>query len=401
MFFVAATSLAFAQANPYYGGVAQALTHETNVFRVATGLPESNDTFSTTTLLAGVNQPFGRQRFFGDAAAHFNRYRNNEQLNNTGYGVALGLDWETIGNLAGRLGYTANENLARFGADQGPALTTRNMERSQELLARGQYGLVSLLSLEGSLSHRQRDYSAPEYAFQEFKQDAGSLGILYRPSGLLTLGAAGRHTKGRYPFAVTTAPGVVQPDDFTRNDLDLSAIWVPTGLSTVTARISYTKETHDAVASRDVSGATGAIRWDYRPTGKLTFTSELIRDTGAESSFTQLAQSRANSIGNDSQLSTSFLFRGLYEATAKIQVEVNARYVERNLVNTFALTTGATSSQAGSDKLGEVKLGLRYAPAPSVLLGCSFGYERRGASSAVSYAYTANVTTCSAQIKSQ
>lgn len=390
-----------AQSSPYYVGIAQGFTHESNVFRVANGLPKSSDTFSTTSLLAGIDQPFGRQRFFADAAARYNRYSDNSQLNNTGYGLAAGLDWETIEALSGRVSYTLNENLARYGADQGPTLTTKNMERSQEFYARGQYGLVSLLSLEAIFAHRQLDYSAVEFAFQEFKQDSVSLGVLYRPGGLLTLGAAARRTKGRYPFAVESPVGVFQQDDFNRDDLDLTAVWVATGQSTVKARLSYTKESHEALASRDISGATGAVSWDYKPTAKLSFNTELIRDTGAESSFSRLSQVITSSIGNNSQLSSSLSIRGRYEATAKIQVEAIARYVERDLVNTFALASGAASTSAGSDKLGELKLGVNYAPTRSVLVGCAYGYEKRGTSSAVSYGYTASVASCSAQFKLQ
>jgi hypothetical protein len=133
----------------------------------------------------------------------------------------------------------------------------------------------------------------------------------------------------------------------------------------------------------------------------LAFTTALVHDTGAESSFYRPGQGGVGSIGNNSQLSTSVLFRGLYEATAKIQLEVNARYVERDLVNTFALASGAAATQAGSDKLGALNLGLNYAPIRSVLLGCSLGYEKRGTSSAVSYRYTANVASCSGQFKLQ
>jgi hypothetical protein len=389
------------EPNPYYVGIAQAFTHESNLFRVATGQPETSDMYSTTSLLAGINQPISRQRFFADVAARYNHYRDNSQLNNTGYGVGVGLDWETIENLSGRVSYNLNDALASFGADQGPALTTKNMEKSQEFYARAQYGRVSTLSLEGVFTHRELDYSAPEFAYEEYKQDAFSLGLLYRPSGLLTLGAAGRYTKGKYPFAVEPAPGVFQQDNFTRKDLDLTAVWVPTGLSTVSARLSYTKETHEAVAARDLSGGTGAISWDYKPTGKLAFNTALVRDTGAESSFYRPGQGGVGSIGNNSQLSTSVLFRGLYEATAKIQVELNARYVERDLVNSFALASGATATQAGTDKLGALKLGLNYAPLRSVLLGCSVAYERRGSSSAVSYPYAVHIASCSGQFKLQ
>jgi len=110
---VAEIGMAFAQDDPYYIGASQVFTWESNVFRVAEGQPESKDTYSTTALLAGVNQPFGR-------------------------GVDVGLDWETIESLSGRLGYMTKEVLARYGADQGPPITTLNLERSQEFTARAQ-----------------------------------------------------------------------------------------------------------------------------------------------------------------------------------------------------------------------------------------------------------------------
>jgi len=400
---LAAAQGAMGQDSPFYVGIAQAFTRESNLFRVATGQPETSDSYSTTSLLAGINQPFGRQRFFTDAAVRQNLYADNDQLDNTAHSLAAGLDWETIEQLSGRLGYTHNRALARFGADQGPALTTKNQETNQEFYASAQYGRVSLLALEGTFKHRRLDYSAPEFAFAEFEQDALGLGLLYRPSGLLTLGIAGRHTKGRYPFAIQVTPGVFQQDDFDRNDVDLTAVWVPSDLSTVRARLSYTKESHEAVASRDISGATGAIRWDYKPTGKLTFTTDLIRDTGAESSFQRTGQDSGGttSIGDTSELATIVLFRTLYEATAKIQVQLNARYVKRDLVNTFALSSGSASVESGTDELGAVRLGLNWAPTRSLLLGCGYGYEKRRASSAVSYGYTAKVAGCFGQFKVQ
>ncbi len=390
-----AAGSAWAQTSPYYLGVSQAFTQESNVFRVAEGLPETKDTISTTSLLAGINQPFGRQRFFLDGAARYNRYDDNDQLDHTGYALDVGLDWETVESLSGRLGYTVKENLARYGADLGPTITSQNLERSQEIVARGQYGLVSLLSIEGSVVHRQLDYSSTAFAFQEFKQDAVRLGLLYRPSGLITLGVAGRHTKGEYPFALEPAPGVFQADEFTRDDVDLTALWVPTGQSTVRARISYTKEEHETVATRDVSQSTGSLAWDYKPTAKLAFTTEVIRDTGAETAFTGLTQAGAASVGNNSLLSTTVALRVGYEVTAKVQLDLGGRYVERDLVN----TQGGALPATGSDRLSEVKLGLTWIPTRSLLFGCSVSHEKRSTNSTLSYAYSANVATCLGQFK--
>lgn len=401
MLCLAAADRSVAQANPFYAGIAQSVTYESNLFRTATGVPEVDDAFATTTLLAGINQPFGRQRFLADAAVRANFYRDNTQLDNNGYGLAARLDWEALDRLAGNVGYTTNENLARFGADNGPVLTTKNMERSQEFFARGRYGAASLMSIEAAYAHRQLDYSAVEYAYLEYKQDALSLGVLYRPSGQLTLGAAARHTEGRYPFAVQTAPGVFQEDKYKRDDFDFTANWIPTGLSTVTARISYTQEEHDAVSSRDISGFTGAVRWDYKPTGKLAFTTQYIHDNGATSSFTRYDQGGTNSIGSDSQLQNSLLFRAMYEATSKIQLELNARFLQRDLVDTFELSTGGSSTEFGSDRLGELRIGLNYAPLRTFLFGCAVGYEKRTTTTTLSYAYSAGVASCFAQFKLQ
>ncbi|MFO1217430.1 MAG: hypothetical protein U1E89_03495 [Burkholderiaceae bacterium] len=388
---------ALAETNPFYFGAAEALTREINVFRVAKGLPETNDTYSTTSLLAGIDQPISRQRIYLDAAARYNKYRHNSQLDNTGYSLDTGIDWETVESLSGRIGYTGKQNLARFGADQGPVLTTKNLERTQEFVARGQYGGASLLSLEASYVHRQLDYSAVEYDFAEFKQDAARLGLLYRPSAALTLGIAGRHTKGKYPFVLQTAPGQFQADDYTRNDADLTASWVLTGQSTVRARLSYTKETHQAVSTRDIAQSTGALSWDFKPTGKLTFTGELIRDTGAETAFAGLAGAGASAVGNNSQLSNSALLRIGYEVSAKVQLEFGGRYVQRDLIN----TQGGALPANGSDRYSETRAGLNWTPTRSVLLGCSIGQEQRSSDSALSYSYSARVATCQGQIRLQ
>jgi hypothetical protein len=388
---------AFAQANPYYIGAGLAHTQERNVFKAAEGSPETDDSYTTATLLAGVNQPIGRQRVFLDAAARINKYRDLTELDHTGYGLDMGWDWETIESLSGRIGYTGKQTLARFGADLGPALTTKNLERLQEFVARGQYGGASLLALEGSFVHRQLDYSAIQYDFLEFKQDAVRLGLLYKPGAALTLGIAGRHTKGEYPFALQTAPGLFQADNYTRNDVDLTATWLPTGQSTVRARVSYTKEEHETVVTRDVSQTTGALAWDFKPSAKVAITAEYIRDTGAETAFAGLAGAGAAAVGNNSQFSDSAVLRIGYEVTAKIQLELSGRHVSRDLIN----TQGGALPASGSDRYTESKIGLTWAPARSLLFGCSIGQEQRKSDSALSYSYSSSVASCLGQIKLQ
>lgn len=394
-----AAGSAIAEANPYYIGASQGFSRESNLFRVARGVAETSDTYSTTSLLAGLDQPIGRQRLYADLAARYVKFGDNDQLDHTGYGASVGLDWETIERLSGKIGYTTNRALAPYGLDEGPVITTKNMATTQEFVMSAQLGLASLLSLQAAAKHRELDYSAVEYNYLQLKQDSLEAGILFRPSGVSTLGAAVRHTRGKYPFAIQPTPGSFEPDKFTRNDLDLTATWVPTGLSTLRARVSYTKETHDVVGSRDLSGVTGALGWDFKPTAKLSFTTEVSRDTGAESAFSMIGGGSQS--GSSSYLSSIFNLRALYEVTAKINLEAGARYVERELVKTFGLPSGAQSTNEGSDRTSQLRLGVSYAPIRSVLVACSGGRERRTSSSAVSYSYDADVANCYVQFKLQ
>ena len=389
----ACTSL-LAQQSPYYYGAAQGFTHESNVFRDARGVAEVSDTHSTTTLLAGIDQPISRQRLFADLALRLNRYQDSSQLNNTGGSLALGADWATIENLSGRVSYTLNQNLARSGADLGPVLPrgVRNMEKNEVILLRGQYGLDSLMSIEATVTHRELDYSALEFASAEFRQDQVGLGVRYQLGRQLTVGGGLRHTEGKYPLAYPT-----QADAFKRDDFDLSAVWVATAKSTLTSRLSYTRAKHEAVAARNISGTTGALSWSYKPTAKTAFTTDWIRDSGAESSFARPATGGVDPIGNNSRLSQAFMLRGMYEATAKIQVEASARVLRRDLVDTLV----AGSLVAGSDKLVETRLGVNWTPLRSLLVNCSVGREKRDANTTLSFAYSANFGNCLAQFRLQ
>ena len=89
---------------PYYLGVSQGFTHESNVFRSPNG---SSDTYSSTSLLGGFDQPIGRQRLFGTASVSANRYFKQSELDNTSYALNAGLDWETINKLSGNVNASA------------------------------------------------------------------------------------------------------------------------------------------------------------------------------------------------------------------------------------------------------------------------------------------------------
>lgn len=389
---LACAGAALAQASPYSIGVSQAFGHDSNLFRTATA--PTPDKYSVTSLLAGIDQPIGRQRFFANGSVRATQYEDIDQLNNTGYGVNAGVDWQTIERLSGGLNLALNQSLARYGAsaDQ-PALTRKNLQTTQEVAARVQLGMASLLALQGSLSHRRLGFSADEYAASELNQTSTSLGLTYRPSSLLTIGTALRYTRGEYPNLVLANGDAAS---FTRNDLDLTATWVASGLSTVNARVSFGRQTSDALTQRDFNGTTGSISWAFLPTGKLSFNTTLSRDTGAESSFANLGTSSSGG-GDNSRLTTSVALTAGYEATAKIRINAAFRYSRRNLVDEQFINGVPVGAAEGVDSVKTLSLGASYEPTRAWQLGCNAVRELRLAEGGLSNNYSATTANCSAQ----
>jgi hypothetical protein len=391
-----------AQVSPYYIGAAQAFSHDSNIFRVADGNPRISDVWSTTSLLAGIDQPIGRQRVYADANIAYNKYQDLDQLDGTGYIVGLGLDWATVERLSGTLKFNASEALADYGSADTPATTEKNIERSQEALASVRLGgAASRFNLEGTLSHRELNYSLDSWDRYEYRRDTVGLGVIYRPSGALTLGVGARYTRGTFPRFTKDPSGAYIADDYDRNDVDLTAVWEATGASRVNARISFTDESHDIAGARDFSDWTGAIAWDWRPTGKLRFLTELARDSGQELNPLSSTGGAISAVGDTSQLADKIQVQAFYDATAKIQLNALARYTHRSLVDTLSVGGGGTITSAGNDDTTTLSLGIRYNPTRTIQIGCSIGTESRNADSTVSYDYSANAASCFAQIRLQ
>jgi hypothetical protein len=392
---VAGHQAATAQAsdpNPYYIGVSQGFTHDSNVGRTPGFVSSTSDTISSTGLTAGINQPFGRQRLRVDANVSSNRYANSNNLNNTGYGLSAALDWSTIERLSGTLRYSSNQGLANFYSPLNPVLTNRNVQKTDEFALSALLGGVTVLSFTADLSHRELSNSAEAYQAQEYSQNAGSLGVRYRFSGALDAGIALRMTRGTYPNYPALGGGT-QTDDLNRRDIDLTSSWTPTGLTSVNGRISLSRQTHSVAASRDFSGATGSLTVQHKPAGRLSYTASLSRDTGTENSFftTVGANGSVISLANDSsQVSTLFALGVNYDVTAKIQANASVR------VQSLQVGTSGLGS-SGTDTINGFGLGLTYNPLRNLTIAASLGTERRSTSSALSNDYRTNTVGVSAR----
>jgi len=404
---VAMSAHAQEDPSPYFIGIKQVLTHDSNVFRVNDG---PSDSYSTTSLLGGFDQKISRQRVYLNANVGRNLYRNQTELNNTSYGVNTGWDWETIEKLSGSLTAGLNRSLASQTDSSTLPQNLNNEVTTQHYGATARWGGDSILTLEGAYAHNKVTYS--ETSTSDSNGDTGSIGLYYRVGAALRLGTALRYSRSETPFGATLADGTLGPNTETGKYLDLLADWRPSSQTFLNTRLSWARQTNSQIDSRNFSGLTGSIMGTYAPTAKVSLNASLSRDAGVNGTFFTLTPSTPTTPGapaptpvrglsESSQTTNSLSLGANYAATSKITVTANGHWRHAKLVDTAPVagtTTLTTYERTDTSRL--YSLGVTYAIARSWDLGCSYSHSTRdldASAIAAGISYTANVASCYAQ----
>lgn len=388
----AATAFAGDESDPYVFGFSQAVSAENNLFRAPDGQPVSRDAISSTGLRAAIDQPFGRQHFTAGLEANVNRYKNNTQLNNTDHRLSARLDWSTIERVSGELTAEQRSSLYRYDLDSQNRYTGKNQLRTTGAGLQVRVGVVTAWTLEGGWAGNQSRYSAEQFTNRDVRQQTVNAGVRWADADALSVRVGGRHTEGRFPnFGV-------EPDEFRRNDVDLSLLAKPNGLSTLNARVSVTRETHSVQSQRDENTWTGALGWNWQATGKLNFDTQLSRDSSVGSSTFGTALNEIDS--SDTRVSHSLQLKARWDATAKIQLTAQGGYTRRKLDNAF-IVNGVTAPAEGEDKTATYGLGIAWQPLRSLQFACNVAREHRqivGDNITITYPYSATSASCSGQV---
>ena len=405
---VAMSAQAQEDPSPYFIGIKQVLTHDSNVFRVNDG---PSDSYSTTSLLGGFDQKISRQRVYLNANIARNLYRNETELNNTSYGLNTGWDWQTIEKLSGTLTAGLNRSLASQSDSSTISQNVNNEVTTQHYGATARWGGESILTLEGAYAHNKVSYS--EQSTGDSTGDTGSVGLYYRPGATLRLGTAVRYSRSKTPLGATLTDGTLGPNTETGKYLDLLADWQPTSQTSLNTRLSWARQSNSQVDSRDFSGLTGSIIGTYAPTAKVSLNATLSRDAGVNGTFFTLSPSTTTvtpgtpapapvrGLSESSQITNSASLGATYAATAKIAVKAGAHWRHAKLVDSapVAGTTTLTTYER-NDNSRLYSLGVTWAISRAWDLGCNYSHSTRDLDASAITAgisYTANVASCYAQ----
>ena len=394
-------ALAATETSPYYFGVNQAVTGDWNVFRRPEGQPQPRDVISSTGLLAGIDQPFGRMRLGASAALNANRFKNNKQLNNTDHDTRLQLDWSSIERLSGDVVLYDRGSLNRYDLSSAEGTQSqKDMLRVTGGAVRARVGLVTLWSLDGGYSYERAEHSLAALSNRDVRQGAVNVGVRVSPSDLWSARLGLRRTDGKYPRfrAASAAPGGEETvDEFTRDDIDLSLVWKPTDNSKFDGRVSSTREDHNIQSQRDSRYFTGLLGYDWILTGKTRLRLQASRDTGAGRSD---SDNEIITESSDTQVRNSLALRASWDATSKITVNAGVNYSRRKLDNAFTLNdegTPVTDTRTARDRSTIMNLSVSYQAMRNLKLGCRVTHEERsvqGDNVSTTYPYDATVGAC-------
>ena len=386
-----------ADPNPFYVGVSQGLTHDSNIFRTPGG---PSDNYSSTGLLGGVDQMISRQRVYATANVDLNRFQDQQQLNNTSYGVNGGWDWTTIEKLSGNVYARLSQNLASLNDNTLRPSTERNLSTNKQFGARARWGGDAALTLQSGYGHSSVSYSAPAYQSSASKLDSFDIGVNYRLGAALVVGSALRYTRSVADQALAQLGGTFLPNTTNGRSIDLTAQWDASTRTRTNTRVSWTNQTNSGVGNRDYSGLTGSFDFSHVPTGKLSFTGSVSRDAGTNGTMINANDIRTNTLivgrSENSQVANNLALGVTYAAAPKINVNTGVHYRHSTIVEAVNAGTFA-SSREHADISRSLNLGANYAISRNWSMACNLAHIERSVGSVLPFKYNANTANCSAQ----
>jgi hypothetical protein len=400
--FAAIGSNAQDEPSPYWIGVSQSFTHDSNVFRSESGTPKADDWISSTGLLAGLDQPLGRGMLSVDLAANHNKYKNLEQLDNTDHNASVKLDWASIERLSGDVRAYHRRSLQQYEQQAGTGgSSARSAATVRGGAAQLRLGVVTRWTLEGGGAYDESEHQAP-FDNRNLRQSSVNAGLRFRPSDLFSWRLGARHSEGKYPRFIDPGSLLVVGDEFKRDDVDLTTTWAPTGNSTLSARVAYTREDHSALSQRSAKFWSGLLNYDWKLTGKTSMRFALSHDSNAGSA--DIDYGLYSDQSNDTQRRTTAQASVRWDATSKIMVYSSLSHSRRKIDDAFFLTLeGQPPSPqfaSGKDRTTTATLGAKYQFSRGLGFACSVSHEKRsvsGDTSGVSYPYDFTTGSCNVQ----
>jgi exopolysaccharide biosynthesis operon protein EpsL len=361
--------------------VGETVTREDNIFRLANG---SADTYYGTTVGFNLDTTVSRQRIQAGADWTDVRYHRYTDLDHLEHNARVNWLWQAGDRWNGTLGYTESKALASFinftGSTTPNPLTTRVASGSANFLVTPRWQLQAI----GSGMRQRNELSSRQV--EDVDVNTLQLGVNYLSPAGNSVGVDVREEDGRYPNQ-QSAGGIFFGSDYVQRGIGAIGDWHVTAKSHLSGRVDYIRRDYDQFSSRDYSGGTFRLAYDWQATAKSALNVTAQRDISATE-----------------DLQTSFiLVKGIsitpsHAFSEKLRMSATLSSSIRDYLGDPGVAPAGPNVFGGRvDHLQAASLSLSYFPLRSVSVILSAQHERR-TSNTPGADYTANVVGLNARL---
>ena len=360
------------------------LRYDSNVFRTPDSAqataPDAgrSDSIATYNVGATVVLPVSRQQFLFSADLNRTRYNKFSNLDFDGQDLRGLWRWELGSWLNGDLGASRSKYLANFATSLG---TQRNIRTADQTFFNLNYPFHANWRVNFGATEATLTNSDPTNRVSDNDTSTRNYGLQYTSGANNYVGIQGTtlETRFKHPFAVG---GQSFNNDYDQNSVSAVVGYSPTGITRVQGSVGRTRREPQQPGQADLSGTTGNLLVNWRPTAKTALTIDYSREFGP-----------AVDVITASSTARTLTIAPSWSVTEKITLLGTLRRQQRDYTDATGLVPGGSARR---DTLTAYGLVAAYNPINRVFVNVSAQREERS-SNIASQDYTVNVIGATVQ----
>ena len=293
--------------------------HDSNVFRLSSdvepqaviGSPDKSDNIYRVGVGGKYETQVSRQKFLVEANIDDYRYQNFNNLNNDSYNGRGEWKWQAGNFWDGTLGIGQRRSLADFAYIQA---NIKDMVDQGRAYGSANYNFHSHLRFTLDADRSDNRHSADSQKIFDSTVDNMAFTVNWVTPAENTVGLQYRTANASYPNSTIVAATFLD-NAYHENEYSLVANWRASGASAFVFRLGHTERTFDQLPSRDFSGTTWRVTYNWQPLGKA----------GLQLATWREIQEFAT-IGTNYLQSTGFSLAPTWSITPQIMLQAKASY---------------------------------------------------------------------------
>jgi hypothetical protein len=356
---------------------AQSAYRDDNVLR-AGAAGSSADTYRVGELGLRLDLPFERQRLRGSLSANEVRYERFAQFDLDGHDARALWEWQSAGELHGRLGAQDRKALGSLSSVQdGVQSTVPNAIRTRRAFAEAAWRCAARWEAGLDAARLEQSNAAAERLPNDLVQDRAGARLDYVSRRGNRLGLQLQFERGVLPNAQPVA-GLAVDNSYRQHEAALAADWRPGAHTRLRARLGGVRRDYDELPQRDFAGGVGELALEWTPGEKFEASALAQRDI-----------SDTEEIHVSFVLAERYALRLQYRPGARTELTALLETADRRYLGAAGQVLGTVPARR--ERVSAAAFSASYRPHRLVTLSLGLRRETRATNDPAGGDYAANV----------